>query len=176
MRTKITILVGIALLAGFGFIIFSHRNDSSSASMTGALGGTSAGSESLNPMAEPGSVQSPTGTKTYTTAQVAQHSSSSSCWTAINGKVYDVTAWISQHPGGQQAILSLCGKDGSAAFNGQHGGQARPASELASFYIGVLGTVPSAGGAAVSGSASVTNGLQLAPAGSAGRGYDDDDD
>jgi cytochrome b involved in lipid metabolism len=74
----------------------------------------------------------------YTLAQVAAHNSASSCWTAINGKVYDVTSWIHQHPGGAAAILSLCGRDGSAAFNDQHGGQRRPEQELASFYVAAL--------------------------------------
>jgi hypothetical protein len=74
----------------------------------------------------------------YTMAQVAAHGSASSCWSAINGKVYDLTRWIGRHPGGSAAILSLCGRDGSAAFNDQHGGQGRPASELASFYLAPL--------------------------------------
>lgn len=74
----------------------------------------------------------------YTLADVAKHSTASSCWAAINGKVYDLTKWINQHPGGPDKILGICGKDGSAAFNGQHGGQARPASELAGFYIATL--------------------------------------
>ncbi len=78
------------------------------------------------------------GAPSYTMAEVAKHATASSCWTAINGKVYDVTRWISRHPGGQRAILSLCGTDGSAAFNGQHGGQSRPAAELAGFRIGSL--------------------------------------
>ena len=77
-------------------------------------------------------------TNSYTLAQVATHNSQASCWSAISGKVYDLTAWISQHPGGSRAILSICGKDGTAAFTGKHGGQARPASELAGFDIGVL--------------------------------------
>ncbi len=75
---------------------------------------------------------------TYTAAQVAMHANASSCWTSINGGVYDVTTWINQHPGGTAPILSLCGHDGSAAFNAPHGGQSRPASELASFKIGTL--------------------------------------
>lgn len=75
---------------------------------------------------------------TFTLAQMAMHNSSASCYTTINGAVYDVTAWIQKHPGGAQAILSLCGKDGSAAFNGKHGGQRRPEQELATFKIGVL--------------------------------------
>lgn len=78
------------------------------------------------------------GSATYTMANVAHHNSGSSCWTAINGGVYDVTSWINQHPGGPGAILSLCGTDGSTAFNGQHGGQRRPEQELASFKIGIL--------------------------------------
>lgn len=77
-------------------------------------------------------------TSGYTLATVATHNSTSSCWAAINGSVYDVTSWINQHPGGPQAILSLCGTDGSVAFNGQHGGDRRPASELASFRIGAI--------------------------------------
>ncbi len=74
----------------------------------------------------------------YTLAQVATHSDSNSCWTAINGVVYDLTAWISAHPGGEGAILSICGKDGSTAFNGQHGGQGRPEQVLVTFKIGTL--------------------------------------
>jgi Cytochrome b5-like Heme/Steroid binding domain len=74
----------------------------------------------------------------YSLAQVQTHKSSSDCWTTVNGSVYDVTSFIRQHPGGSSAIISLCGIDGSSAFDGQHGGQARPASELASFRIGSL--------------------------------------
>ena len=78
------------------------------------------------------------GTGGYTMAQVATHNSALSCWAAINGNVYDLTNWINQHPGGPGPILSLCGTDGSAAFNAQHGGQRRPESELANFLIGPL--------------------------------------
>jgi cytochrome b involved in lipid metabolism len=56
----------------------------------------------------------------------------------VNGGVYDLTSWIGQHPGGSKAILGICGKDGSAAFNEQHSSQRRPANELAGFKIGVL--------------------------------------
>ena len=75
---------------------------------------------------------------TYTPAEVATHGNVSSCWTSVNGNVYDVTAWISHHPGGSSAILSLCGHDGTSAFTAQHGGQRRPEQELASFKIGAL--------------------------------------
>ncbi len=98
-------------------------------------------SETLNPGAD--SVTPPVSTPpstngSYTLAEVAMHNTQSDCWTTVNGGVYDVTSWIGQHPGGARAIISMCGVDGSSGFNGQHGGQARPASELASFKVGVL--------------------------------------
>lgn len=77
-------------------------------------------------------------TSEYTLATVAIHNSASSCWAAINGNVYDLTDWISQHPGGPEHILGICGTDGSAAFNTQHGGERDPAQELKNFYIGTL--------------------------------------
>ena len=76
--------------------------------------------------------------KNYTLAQIAQHPNAQSCWTAVNGGVYDVTSWINQHPGGSEAILGMCGRDASADYNDQHGGERRPANELATFKIGTL--------------------------------------
>ena len=73
-----------------------------------------------------------------TLAQVAQHNSRSSCWSAINGNVYDLTSWIPNHPGGEHNILILCGKDGSSNFNGAHGGKPKQATILAGFKLGVL--------------------------------------
>ncbi len=98
---------------------------------------TSAPSETVNPSSS--GTSTPTSTaKTFTLAQVATHNSEPDCYSAINGKVYDLTAWIHQHPGGDRAILSICGKDGSAAFNDQHGGQSRPENILSGFEIGIL--------------------------------------
>lgn len=77
-------------------------------------------------------------TPAYTLAQISTHSNSLSCWTTVNGSVYDVTSFISQHKGGDINILSICGKDGSSAFGAQHGGQNKPENTLASFKIGVL--------------------------------------
>ena len=71
-------------------------------------------------------------------ADVTKHADASSCWAAIDGKVYDLTAWINQHPGGPERIRALCGTDATSAFTAQHGGQARPEKELATFQIGTL--------------------------------------
>ncbi len=81
----------------------------------------------------------PTDTTTYyTAAEVSGHASTQSCWSIVNGKVYDLTSWINRHPGGSSAIKRMCGVDGSEDFNDQHGGKGRPERELAAFYIGVL--------------------------------------
>ena len=74
----------------------------------------------------------------YTIDEIAMHDSEVSCWSAINGNVYDLTSWIDQHPGGSSAIKRLCGIDGSEAFNNQHGGSASQESQLASFKIGIV--------------------------------------
>ncbi|OHA89710.1 MAG: hypothetical protein A2741_02035 [Candidatus Zambryskibacteria bacterium RIFCSPHIGHO2_01_FULL_43_27] len=80
----------------------------------------------------------PAQTSGITMTQIGAHNSRSSCWSAINGNVYDLTSWIPNHPGGEQVILSLCGKDGSSDYNGQHGSQSKPAKFLAGFKIGTL--------------------------------------
>jgi len=69
---------------------------------------------------------------------VAQNNSEESCWSVINGSVYDLTEWISQHPGGASRILGLCGTDGTSAFQGQHGGSTNPESTLERFLLGGL--------------------------------------
>ena len=74
----------------------------------------------------------------FTMTEVRAHNSGSSCWSVVNGVVYDLTKWINQHPGGREAILSICGKDGSGDFNEQHGGQSGPEFVLAEYKIGVL--------------------------------------
>lgn len=74
----------------------------------------------------------------FSLAAVAKHASAASCWTAVNRSVYDLTSWIDRHPGGRNRILGMCGKDASAAFDAQHGGQRRPESELKAFKIGSL--------------------------------------
>jgi cytochrome b involved in lipid metabolism len=71
-------------------------------------------------------------------AEVAQHKSQSDCWSVVDGSVYNLTSWIAEHPGGSGAILSMCGVDGTNAFQDQHSGERRPANELAGFKIGVL--------------------------------------
>lgn len=79
-----------------------------------------------------------TGAKTLTVTEVAKHTSASSCYTIVAGQVYDLTQWVGQHPGGEEAILSLCGSDGTAAFEAQHGSSEKAQGVLSSYLIGSL--------------------------------------
>ena len=76
--------------------------------------------------------------KGITRAEVAAKNSSSNCWTIVGNKVYDLTQWISRHPGGSGSISSLCGIDGTSRFRNQHGSSGRPNSTLDGYYIGDL--------------------------------------
>jgi len=76
---------------------------------------------------------------TYTLADVATHNTSTNCWVAISGNVYNLTAFIPTHPGGAAAIIGLCGTDGTAALSAApHGLSVVPT--IASYMIGALVT------------------------------------
>jgi cytochrome b involved in lipid metabolism len=78
------------------------------------------------------------GMMVLTLETVAQNNSEESCWSIIDGSVYDLTDWISQHPGGASRILGLCGSDGTSQFQGQHGGSGSPESTLERYLLGAL--------------------------------------
>lgn len=69
---------------------------------------------------------------------VEKHNSKESCFTVINGNVYDLTEWVGKHPGGSEKILEICGKDGTMAFQSEHGGEKKPEKKLNEFYVGKL--------------------------------------
>jgi len=69
---------------------------------------------------------------------VSQNDSEESCWSIIDGSVYDLTDWINQHPGGASRILGLCGTDGTSQFQGQHAGSSNPESRLEGYLLGAL--------------------------------------
>merc|ERR1712003_379708 len=52
--------------------------------------------------------------------EVAKHTTKSDCWVVVNGKVLNVSNFLSQHPGGELAILTFGGKDATEEFNMIH--------------------------------------------------------
>jgi cytochrome b involved in lipid metabolism len=71
-------------------------------------------------------------------ANVKKNNSATSCWSVINGNVYNLTQWINSHPGGSTAIRGICGVDGSSSFNGKHGRQSNPNETLSGYLLGPL--------------------------------------
>jgi hypothetical protein len=74
----------------------------------------------------------------YTMEKVRANNNEVSCWSVIDGNVYDLTNWIASHPGGKGNILSLCGKNGTAEFASKHRGDSNPQARLKGFLLGPL--------------------------------------
>lgn len=116
----------VAILAA-GFL--ARNNPNNSISKTGLPGGGQA-------------------TSTLTAQEVAKHNQPSDCWLIINNKVYDVTSYLGQHPGGSGTITPYCGKDATQAFDTKDLSNPRPHSNyadqlLANYYIGAIGSLQS---------------------------------
>ncbi|KAH2184238.1 hypothetical protein KXW61_001269 [Aspergillus fumigatus] len=58
--------------------------------------------------------------KVFDAAEVAKHNTPDSCWVILYGKVYDVTDFLSEHPGGAKIILKLAGKDATEEYDPIH--------------------------------------------------------
>lgn len=85
---------------------------------------------------------------TITSSVVALHNTAQNCWLIISGKVYDVTKFIYQHPGGAQAIIKYCGQDGTVGFQTKDKGSPKDHSNdaynmLNSYFVGNLGSTVS---------------------------------
>ncbi|KAH6964883.1 glycolate oxidase [Fusarium venenatum] len=52
--------------------------------------------------------------------EVAQHNTVESCWIVIHGAVWDVTDFLSEHPGGRAFILKSAGEDATASYDEVH--------------------------------------------------------
>jgi len=48
------------------------------------------------------------------------HSKRNDAWTAINSKVYNITPYLSYHPGGEKELMRVAGRDGTKLFTLTH--------------------------------------------------------
>ncbi|KAF2277358.1 uncharacterized protein EI97DRAFT_432236 [Westerdykella ornata] len=53
-------------------------------------------------------------------AEVAKHNTKDSCWIVLDSKVYDVTSFLSRHPGGAAILLKQGGTDATNEFKKYH--------------------------------------------------------
>ncbi|CCX04388.1 hypothetical protein FPQ18DRAFT_93100 [Pyronema domesticum] len=80
------------------------------------------------------------GLPTISLAELEQHNSSKSCYVTIGSKVYDVTSFLSDHPGGEDLIIEWGGKDITAILADEIShAHSEPAYEiLDDYHIGFL--------------------------------------
>lgn len=55
-----------------------------------------------------------------TPSMLKQHNKRDDAWSAINDKVYNVTPYLSFHPGGEKELMRVAGRDGTKLFASTH--------------------------------------------------------
>ena len=78
------------------------------------------------------------GAQTFALTDIDSHNNATSCYTVVNGAVYDLTMFVNGHKGGAEAILSMCGHDATDAFMQAHGNQTKIIRTLNRFQIGTF--------------------------------------
>ncbi|XP_061884214.1 cytochrome b5 [Entelurus aequoreus] len=73
----------------------------------------------------------------YTLEDIRIHNMSHDTWLIIHDKVYDITSFLEEHPGGEEVLLEQAGSDATESF--EDVGHSTDAREmLQQFYIGEL--------------------------------------
>lgn len=136
---KILLATVLIIVGGFmtyvaigGFLEKQNKEESSQ---------TLASESATNPA--PNSTPANGSTRFYTKAEIATRNTPSDCWIIISDKVYSVSKYLTDHPGGASAIIEYCGADATQGFakqnkpnGGGHSNQAR--SQLSEYQIGTL--------------------------------------
>ncbi|RWS04745.1 cytochrome b5-like protein [Dinothrombium tinctorium] len=73
----------------------------------------------------------------FTLAEVSEHCYSNDCWIVLFDRVYDVTNFLQDHPGGEFIICEYAGGDATIQFrNARHGIEAY--EMMKKYCIGIL--------------------------------------
>lgn len=81
--------------------------------------------------------------KVIARSELAEHALPDNCWMAIRGKVYDVSAYLPEHPSRPDLVLPWCGKEATEAYDTKTKGRPHSAYAdelLATYRIGSLAT------------------------------------
>lgn len=77
----------------------------------------------------------------YTLSEVAEHDSLESCWMAIEGKVYDFTDYIPDHPTEPSVMEEWCGREATEGMRTKGYGRdhsRRAWAMMEDYLIGIL--------------------------------------
>ncbi|KAK2859797.1 hypothetical protein Q5P01_004417 [Channa striata] len=75
----------------------------------------------------------PDGVRYYRLAEIEQQKSSKSTWIIIHNKVYDVTKFLEEHPGGEEVLREQAGENATESF--EDVGHSSDAREMASGMV-----------------------------------------
>jgi cytochrome b involved in lipid metabolism len=74
-------------------------------------------------------------TKLITDKELLQHADDKSLWVAVHGRVFDLTDFYMEHPGGFDIIEEVAGQDATTKFEeGDH--RIESIRDLSKYYIG----------------------------------------
>ncbi|KAL1528452.1 hypothetical protein AB1Y20_009798 [Prymnesium parvum] len=77
------------------------------------------------------------GRKFITRAELAKHKDRGDVWMTIHNKIYNISAYLEDHPGGEEVLMDRAGDDGTEDFEDVgHSNEAR--KKLEEFEIGEL--------------------------------------
>ncbi|KAL4613529.1 cytochrome b5-like, partial [Arapaima gigas] len=73
------------------------------------------------------------GVKFYTLEEVKQHNTGEDSWLVIHDRVYDISAFLEEHPGGEEVLLEQVGADATESF--EDVGHSTDAREMLEQYL-----------------------------------------
>lgn len=71
--------------------------------------------------------------RVYRMEEVKEHNNIKKAWIIIHNKIYDVTKFLDDHPGGEEVLLEQAGKDATESF--EDVGHSSDARNLSQEYI-----------------------------------------
>eukprot|EP00475_Leptophrys_vorax_P021824 TRINITY_DN2965_c0_g1_i1.p1 TRINITY_DN2965_c0_g1~~TRINITY_DN2965_c0_g1_i1.p1 ORF type:complete len:150 (-),score=11.33 TRINITY_DN2965_c0_g1_i1:86-475(-) len=74
--------------------------------------------------------------KTFTAEEVATHNKRTDAWIIIKDKVYDITPYVEEHPGGSSILNNVGGDSTEGFFGPQH--PSRVFDQVDEYYVGDL--------------------------------------
>ncbi|MBS3066340.1 cytochrome b5 domain-containing protein [Candidatus Pacearchaeota archaeon] len=119
LKIIIPSLIVVILVA---IVVFSVGNDSSTNISNTQNNNPGKQGLSLVGNTTQGQSNQTSSSSSLTLEELSKHNSEADCWVVYQNKVYDLTSWLTKHPGGVNAILPYCGtQEFEAAFKRQHG-------------------------------------------------------